>query len=189
MDEIRETASAYYANLEQSQKQKAHEFFRSLDKNGDGKINLQEYIAALNKQRKTWLSNSSFFKELDEDGNGSLDFNEVLMLFYIIESGRLVFCDGCGAFLKGHHDENAIFLDNYVLSRHKWRQQTSQSQPSPSQKLPKPPMQESQSQPSPTHEPSMPKWRKTLSDTMKVVQAGAALSSLYRFGETLVNSL
>ncbi|XVF38484.1 hypothetical protein REPUB_Repub20aG0106100 [Reevesia pubescens] len=103
MDEIRETALAYYANLPESKKQKASEFFKSLDKDGDGKIDLQEYMDALNQRGIRKMSSDSFFKELDKDGSGSLDFDEVITLFYLIESERRLYCDGsgCGVFLKG----------------------------------------------------------------------------------------
>ncbi|OMO95240.1 Calcium-binding EF-hand [Corchorus capsularis] len=101
MDEIREAALAYYANLPESMKQQAWSFFRSLDRNGDGKIDVQEYTIALNRMGITWMNNLGFFKELDRDGNGTLDFDEVITLFYLKESGRSYFCDGCRAFLKG----------------------------------------------------------------------------------------
>ncbi|XVF66458.1 hypothetical protein PTKIN_Ptkin10aG0037500 [Pterospermum kingtungense] len=107
MDEIGETALAYYEKLPQSQKQKAQDFFGSLDKNGDGKVDLQEYIAELNQRGIRGITNISFFKELDKDGSGSLDFNK-------------------------HHDP-AVFVDNYVLLRSIRLQQGSQSEPSPSQ--------------------------------------------------------
>ncbi|XVE65804.1 hypothetical protein DITRI_Ditri08aG0028800 [Diplodiscus trichospermus] len=153
MDEIRATALAYYANLPDSQKQKAKKFFKSMDRDGNKKVGLQEYLAELRKRGVTTLTNISFFKELDEDGNGSLDFNEVMTLFYLIESRRIVFCGGCGEFLKGihftcvdcfknstatsfhlccacyqnnnfQHHEGAVFVDNFALLQIKRCQQS-----------------------------------------------------------------
>ncbi|OMO95416.1 Calcium-binding EF-hand [Corchorus olitorius] len=102
MEEVRETVKAYYARLPESQKDEATKFFNSLDKDGDGKITVEEFMAWV-KQRgfKSLNRYESIFKELDKDENGTLDFDEVLMLFYLYKSGRFVFCDGCGSFIKG----------------------------------------------------------------------------------------
>ncbi|XVE65805.1 hypothetical protein DITRI_Ditri08aG0028900 [Diplodiscus trichospermus] len=156
MDEIRATVSAYYANLPQSRKQEAQKFFRSMDTDGDEKVDLQEYLAGLRKLGLTTLTDISFFKELDRDGNGSLDFDEVLTLFYLIETGRIVFCAGCGEFLKGvyftcvncfdnstaesfdlccscyhknnfQHHKRAVFVDNYLLLQSKRIQSAKRS--------------------------------------------------------------
>ncbi|KAH7521994.1 hypothetical protein FEM48_Zijuj07G0090800 [Ziziphus jujuba var. spinosa] len=88
----------------------------------------------------------SLFMELDRNGDGILDFEEFLCLYYLLTSGRLVFCDshGCGAFLKGlhfsclecfsgpentydlypscfnnknYHHNHALLLDNFTLLR------------------------------------------------------------------------
>ncbi|OMO68999.1 Calcium-binding EF-hand [Corchorus capsularis] len=147
MDEFQETALAYYANLPKSKKEEAIEFFRSLDRNGDGKISIQEYKAALTEAgagATDIAASLGLFKELDNDGNGTLDFDEVMTLFYLMESGRGYSCDGCGAFLKGvyftcltcfnsksnsfdlccsccrnnnfnHHHDIADLVDNFVL--------------------------------------------------------------------------
>ncbi|XVE65809.1 hypothetical protein DITRI_Ditri08aG0029200 [Diplodiscus trichospermus] len=160
MDEIRETALAYYAKLPQSDKQQAQEFFRSMDEDGDKRVDLKEYMAALKQRGMPCITNASFFKELDKDGNEKLDFNEVITLFYLIQSGRVVLCDGCQGFLKGvyftcvdcfksstansfylcctcyrankfQHHEDAVFVDNYVLVQSIKGQQVSQSQPPP----------------------------------------------------------
>ncbi|OMO95259.1 Calcium-binding EF-hand [Corchorus capsularis] len=106
MEEVRETAITYYEHLSQSQKDEATKFFESLDSDGDGKINEEEFIAWGNKRGfKSITWSERLFKELNKDENGSLDFDEVLTLFYLNKSGRIVFCDGngCEAFLKGNY--------------------------------------------------------------------------------------
>ncbi|XWS53794.1 hypothetical protein CRYUN_Cryun10bG0030900 [Craigia yunnanensis] len=151
MDEIRDTAKAYYRNSPKLQSD-ARACFKSWDKNGDEKIDLQEFYDKLNQQGIKGLANQSFFKELDKNGNGTLDFDEFLTLYYIIESGRFEFCEGCEVFLKGvyftcvqcyndsttdtfdlcrscyenekfQHHANATFVDNYMLLRSKKSQQ------------------------------------------------------------------
>ncbi|OMO95248.1 Calcium-binding EF-hand, partial [Corchorus capsularis] len=106
MEEVRETAMTYYAKLPQSHKDEATNFFESLDSDGDGKINVEEFMAWVKKRGfKSITRSERLFKELDKDENGTLDFNEVVTLFYLNKSGRFVFCDGngCGAFLKGNY--------------------------------------------------------------------------------------
>ncbi|OMO95399.1 Calcium-binding EF-hand [Corchorus olitorius] len=102
MEEMRETVQAYFAKLPESQKHEATKFFNSLDNDGDGKITVEEFMGWV-KQRgfKSINRYETIFKELDKHENGTLDFDEVLMLFYLYKSGRFVFCDGCGAFIKG----------------------------------------------------------------------------------------
>ncbi|OMO95426.1 Calcium-binding EF-hand [Corchorus olitorius] len=194
MDEIRETALAYYAKLPESKKEEASEFFRSMDTNGDGKINVREYTAGLNRLGKTGINNVGFFKELDRDGNGTLDFEEVMTLFYLIESGRIYYCDGCGAFLKGvyftcltcfnsgpakrnsfdlccscygnnnFNHHHDHFVDNYVLLQSKWRQTSS----TPSQ--------------------SKPRLKKSFTMAMEVASAGSALYNFYQFADMAWNT-
>ncbi|POO02138.1 Parvalbumin [Trema orientale] len=117
MEEIRETALAYYANLSDKRKKKAKSLFNKMDSNGDGRVTLSEYE---NNFKKLGLScdiprNSSlfkeifqekkmsFFKELDKDEDGTLDFEDFITLYYLLRTGRLLFCSGheCQVFLKG----------------------------------------------------------------------------------------
>lgn len=103
MEEIHETAKAYYNNLTQNQKQSAYKMFVSMDLNGDGSVSISEYMKILGKMGFKSCNNPKFFVELDRNGDGNLDFEEFVSLYYLIKSDRLVFCDGhgCGAFLKG----------------------------------------------------------------------------------------
>ncbi|KAF3457818.1 hypothetical protein FNV43_RR02478 [Rhamnella rubrinervis] len=103
MEEIHETAKAYYINLTEEQKSKAKEMFHSMDLNGDGRVSVSEYVKAMEAKGFKSCSNETFFLGLDKDGDGMLDFEEFMSLYYLYKSNRLVFCDGhgCRAFLKG----------------------------------------------------------------------------------------
>ncbi|KAH8480918.1 hypothetical protein H0E87_030978 [Populus deltoides] len=144
MEEIRRAAGAYYQHLPENNKELAKKTFAAMDKNGDGKINRDEYVEYLKKDNNTVLTLPSLFTALDKDGNGSLDFNEAIVLYYIMQSGRAIICQSCKTFLAGayfscsecffndsvssyeiccecyggkkftHHD-GAIFCDNYTL--------------------------------------------------------------------------
>ena len=146
MEEISEAALAYYENGSEEQKQLARDFFNSLDEDGNGTVDVHEFIKILSEEGHGLVNNSGFFQELDRDGNESLDFNEFLTLFYIIKSRSRPFCAGCGIFLKSlffscakcHESsdetfdlcsacyrgkrfshQHAAFLDNYTLLAHK----------------------------------------------------------------------
>ncbi|WCJ35013.1 hypothetical protein M5689_016284 [Euphorbia peplus] len=142
MEEMSKTARAYYTKLSQKQKQSTSEVFKGIDKDGDGKISLEEYEKYFTKISKfKSISSSKFFKKLDKDGNGMLDFNEFITLDYLLKSERVYWCDGCSDFLDGAyftcvecfngagnsydlccdcygnriHHHHTVFLDNYTL--------------------------------------------------------------------------
>lgn len=144
MEGIRRAAGAYYDHLPDGKKKKATEAFNDMDKNKDGKISLLEYVNYLKKKKAKDLVHPSIFTALDKDDNGSLDFDEAIVLFYLMKSGRALICKGCEKFLAGayfscsqcffnvsvstyeiccacyrgnkftHHGD-AIFCDNYTL--------------------------------------------------------------------------
>ncbi|XP_012077683.3 uncharacterized protein LOC105638484 [Jatropha curcas] len=144
MEEISETAKAYYANVSEKQKRLAKDLFNEMDKDGDGKITFDEYEQYI-KHKKGYktISTPDFFKKFDEDGNGTLDFDEIVTVHYICASQRIFFCDECRVFLDGvyftcvqcfngsgntydlciscyrdkdiNHHKDALFLDNYTL--------------------------------------------------------------------------
>lgn len=143
MEEISETAKAYYANLSEKQKRLATKLFKDLDTDGDGKINFDEYMQNIKQKGFKTMASSDFFKKLDKDGNGSLDFDEFITVHYICTSERVFFCDECRVYLAGvyftcvqcfdgpgntydlccncyrdknvNHHKDALFLDNYTL--------------------------------------------------------------------------
>ncbi|PIN02189.1 hypothetical protein CDL12_25297 [Handroanthus impetiginosus] len=115
-----------------------------MDTDGDGRVDLSEFLAFMRQQGYLDMHNPSFFNVLDHDDNGTLDFAEVMTLYYIIKSGR-PFCNSCKNFIPGiffscvecfknpkkpfnichdcyrftkcKHDHNGRvqFLDNYTL--------------------------------------------------------------------------
>ncbi|KAH8480915.1 hypothetical protein H0E87_030975 [Populus deltoides] len=145
MEEVRRAAVAYYENLSEEKKRNARFSFNEMDKNGDGRINLHEYLEYLKKDNNTVLTHPSLFTALDKDGNGSLDFEETIVLYYIMQSGRALICQSCNTFLadvyfscsqcffkddsdstyeiccdcyggkRFTHHADAIFCDNYTL--------------------------------------------------------------------------
>ncbi|CAA2976329.1 Ca2+ sensor (EF-Hand superfamily) [Olea europaea subsp. europaea] len=100
MEELREIARAHYKAGSPEVQTLAYEFFKSLDMNGDGRVQLHEFLAFMRQEGHSRMYNTYFFHELDRDHNGTLDFGEVMTLYYIIKSGR-PFCDWCGQFIPG----------------------------------------------------------------------------------------
>ncbi|XP_010277593.1 PREDICTED: uncharacterized protein LOC104611989 [Nelumbo nucifera] len=102
MEEIREVALSYYHACSAETKQMILNFFRELDSDQNGYITINEFTDYLMRKGCSCL-NPNFFLELDKDRNGLLDFEEVITFYYIVEFMRLVFCDGCGCFLKSSY--------------------------------------------------------------------------------------
>jgi len=99
MEEIRRAAAAYYENLPDEERELPDFLSMKWTKNKDGKINLDEYVEYLKKDNNTVLP--SLFTALDKDGNGTLDFDEAIVLYYIMQSGRAIICQSCKTFLAG----------------------------------------------------------------------------------------
>ncbi|KAL1535640.1 hypothetical protein AAHA92_28397 [Salvia divinorum] len=100
MEELREIAKAHYEASPPRVQTLADEFCRSMDSDGDGRVDLSEFLAFMRHEGYLYMQNPSFFDELDVDGNGTLDFSEVMTLYYIIRSGR-PFCGCCAKFIPG----------------------------------------------------------------------------------------
>ncbi|KAK6161110.1 hypothetical protein DH2020_004491 [Rehmannia glutinosa] len=100
MEELRGIAKSHYRAGSPEVQALAHKFFKSLDTDGDGRVDLPEFLSFMRQEGYAQMRNPYFFKELDRDGNGTLDFWEVMTLYYIIKSGR-PFCDWCGNFIPG----------------------------------------------------------------------------------------
>ncbi|KAL3812415.1 hypothetical protein ACJIZ3_013683 [Penstemon smallii] len=144
MEELREIAKAHYRAGSPEIQTLAYQFFQSMDTDGDGRVDLQEFLTFMRQQGYPQMRNAYFFNQLDQDGNGTLDFSEVMTLYYIVKSGR-PFCDCCGNFIPGiyfscvecfknpkspfnicrdcyksakcshNHNNRVQFLDNYTL--------------------------------------------------------------------------
>jgi hypothetical protein len=145
MEGIRQAAVAYYEHLPEEKMKSAEDTFRAMDKNGDGKISLREYVDYLTNSNNAVFTHPNIFRALDKDNNGSLDFGEAIVLYYILFSGRALLCKCCDTFLadvyfscfqcfcldespstydlccacyrgkRFTHHDDAIFWDNYTL--------------------------------------------------------------------------
>nr|GMD59808.1 Ca2+ sensor (EF-Hand superfamily) [Ipomoea batatas] len=135
MDELQQLAKAYYRAGSPELKNEAQELFNSLDNDGDGRVDKNEFVSFMTEQGYRYMNTQKFFNELDTDGNHTLDFWEVMTLLYIFKSRR-PFCDGCGRFIpatyftclqcpdydlciscyeNGKSGHNHQFMDNYAL--------------------------------------------------------------------------
>ncbi|XP_042027665.1 uncharacterized protein LOC121774857 [Salvia splendens] len=100
MKELRDIARAHYDAGSPQVQALASNFFRSMDSDRDGRVNLSEFLAFMSHEGYPYMQNSCFFDMLDVDCNGTLDFYEVMTLYYIIKSGR-PFCNCCNKFIPG----------------------------------------------------------------------------------------
>ncbi|XP_047957129.1 uncharacterized protein LOC125202728 [Salvia hispanica] len=144
MEELHVIAKAHYRAGSPQVKKLAREFYKSMDTDGDGQVDLSEFIAFMKHEGYSFMQNRSFFDKLDLDNRGTLDFYDVMTLYYIIRSGR-PFCDCCAEFIPGiffscvdcfknpktsfhlccdcyqmrkcnhNHDGRSQFLDNYAF--------------------------------------------------------------------------
>ncbi|XP_030933846.1 uncharacterized protein LOC115959548 [Quercus lobata] len=146
MEELHMAASAYYSNASDELRQRATEFFNSMDTNGDGGVSFNEFVQFF-VQNGYNRGDPNFFRSLDRNGDGFLDFFEVLTFYYVFKT-RSVWCKYCGVYLTGlyftcvecfdhargntydlcstcygerrhqqHHYHHNNFLDSYVLLR------------------------------------------------------------------------
>ncbi|KAK4266234.1 hypothetical protein QN277_027184 [Acacia crassicarpa] len=99
MEEIRKAAKAVYDNWSDEEKKEMEDLFRSVDKNGDGKITLREFMAS-NNNTCTAVLLRNLFELVDQNGDGILQFDEFVTLVYLASSSRPS-CDGCGHFIGG----------------------------------------------------------------------------------------
>ncbi|XP_019181446.1 PREDICTED: uncharacterized protein LOC109176462 [Ipomoea nil] len=102
MDHLQQIAKAYYLAGSPELQTGVQELFDTLDSDGDGYIDKDEFISVLTQDSADEVRDvercGSLFEELDIDGNGTLDFWEVMTLLYIYMSKRPS-CDGCGRFI------------------------------------------------------------------------------------------
>ncbi|KAM1484222.1 hypothetical protein TB2_035439 [Malus domestica] len=99
MEELHRAALAYYNNGDRNLQLLASNFFQSMDQNGDGIVNLAEFVTFLQQNGYGWIGRN-FFYDLDRNLVGGLDFHEVLTFYYIIKT-RNLWCRRCGVWLTG----------------------------------------------------------------------------------------
>ncbi|KAL7082063.1 hypothetical protein ACP275_14G076900 [Erythranthe tilingii] len=99
MDEIYGIAKAYYARATEEEKEKAKNYFRSLDVNCKGKVSLDEYKAKVSQR----YANDTMFNTFDRNGDGSLDFEEVSVLHFVHNIYVMRWCVACSGSLPGLH--------------------------------------------------------------------------------------
>ncbi|KAL8027138.1 hypothetical protein ABFS82_14G072500 [Erythranthe guttata] len=97
MEQVHLVAKAYYARATDEEKEKAKNYFRSLDVNCKGKVTLAEYKRLVNP----YYASDALFKCFDKNGDGSLDFEEVLALYFMHKIQQLTTCDGCRGVIPG----------------------------------------------------------------------------------------
>ncbi|KAH6833084.1 hypothetical protein C2S53_005722, partial [Perilla frutescens var. hirtella] len=100
MEELRNIAELHYEAASPRVRHLASNFFNSMDEDGDGKVDVWEFLSFVWRKGYAHLGNEELFKELDVAGNGALGFDEVMTLYYIMKSGRPI-CDGCRKFIHG----------------------------------------------------------------------------------------
>ncbi|XP_057772268.1 uncharacterized protein LOC130991865 [Salvia miltiorrhiza] len=103
IEELREIAKAYYRAASKEVKDRAREFYQSMDSDGNGRVDCSEFLDFMSQtSNPSSMQKRKLFSALDLDNNGTLDFFEVMTLYYIIKSGRpLCDGDGCGRFILG----------------------------------------------------------------------------------------
>ncbi|KAG5560460.1 hypothetical protein RHGRI_003694 [Rhododendron griersonianum] len=116
MEEMRGAAMAYYANMPNNQQQMVRSFYESIDRNGDGKVSIQEYSVFLAEKGYKQCMPPNLFKLLDRNNDGTLDFEECVTFFYMITCNRLVICKGCESYLWGLH---FLCVECYNVSKEK----------------------------------------------------------------------
>ncbi|XVE65747.1 hypothetical protein DITRI_Ditri08aG0024200 [Diplodiscus trichospermus] len=98
MEELRKIAEAYWKVASKDIKEAAEDFFRAMDRNGDKKVSLNEFLEVMKQEPYQDLRISlDLFKKLCREKN-DLEFMDVMTLYYIIRSGR-PFCDACAEFI------------------------------------------------------------------------------------------
>ncbi|XAR48979.1 hypothetical protein NMG60_11031985 [Bertholletia excelsa] len=102
MEEIRQVALAYYDSLSDKQRERALEFFDSLDADRDGTVSPEELLDYFLQEEQVERDVAlGLFRKLDRNGDGALDFEECTMLYYLTRVRRWVACNGCGSHLDG----------------------------------------------------------------------------------------
>ncbi|OMO53830.1 hypothetical protein CCACVL1_28300 [Corchorus capsularis] len=97
---LRKLAEAYLEAASAKVKEAAETFFKEMDIDGNGVVELSEFMEFMREEPSiaTEYKSRSFFESLCKINQKKLDFLDVMTLFYIIQSGR-PFCATCAEFI------------------------------------------------------------------------------------------
>ena len=101
MEDLRQTALAYYTTATKEIQRFVDEFYSEMDPKDVGHVKFKEFAKYMETIDCKHMSSEEFFDELRHPYNDVLYFEDIIALFYIIHSGR-PFCGGsCKKFVKG----------------------------------------------------------------------------------------
>ena len=101
MEDLKQTALAYYVAATEEIKRVVDEFYGEMDPKDVGHVKFKEFAKYMETINCKHMSSDEFFDELKHPYNDVLYFEDIIALFYIIHSGR-PFCGGsCKKFVKG----------------------------------------------------------------------------------------
>ncbi|KAM4117024.1 hypothetical protein ACB094_02G094200 [Castanea mollissima] len=110
ISELHRAAIAYYHNIcDQDLRNKAWNFFKSMDTDGNDQVSYDEFIQFF-RQAGYNFADPNFFRCLDHNQDGCLDFWEVLTLYYIMKT-RGVWCNSCGVCQLGLYFTCVAYFD------------------------------------------------------------------------------
>ncbi|KAK4585921.1 hypothetical protein RGQ29_023210 [Quercus rubra] len=111
ISELHRAATAYYNNIyDLDLRNKAWNFFKSMDTDGNGRVSYDEFVQFF-LQAGYNFADRNFFRCLDRNQDGGLDFWEVLTLYYIMKT-RGVWCNSCGVCQLGLYFTCVACFDN-----------------------------------------------------------------------------
>ncbi|KAL5542397.1 hypothetical protein UlMin_010107 [Ulmus minor] len=101
MEELRQIALTYHSAATKEVKDMVEEFYKEMDPKDNGYVKFKEFSAYMETNRRQDLSSEEFFDKLKQPGYEELYIEDVITLFYIINSKR-PFCGGkCREFVPG----------------------------------------------------------------------------------------
>ncbi|PON94865.1 Parvalbumin [Trema orientale] len=120
MEDLRQTALAYYMVANDETRHVVGEIFKEMDPNNHGYVRFKEFSVYMDTVGCENMSSVEFYNELKQSQYDELHLDDIITLFYIIHSKR-PFCGGkCKKFVKGtyftcvkcfdfDHDEGTTF--------------------------------------------------------------------------------
>ncbi|XP_062079514.1 uncharacterized protein LOC133783962 [Humulus lupulus] len=101
MEDLRQTALAYYMAAKNDIRHVVDGFFREMDPNDNGYVTFEEFSAYMETMGCPNMSSEEFYDELKQCGNDELYQDDIITLFYIIQSNRPLCGGKCKKFVKG----------------------------------------------------------------------------------------